>query len=104
MVWYNKTLKGGKQKYNITKYSYRRAKKLGVAIKPSSNPKKKIDVYKGNKKIASIGAMGYKDYPTFMKINKTLAKERRRRYKTRHQKDRFNKGSPGYYADQILWN
>jgi hypothetical protein len=98
-------LQGGRgKKYKITAYSYKRAKKLGVQIKPSSNKKKKIDVYKGTRKIASIGAIGYKDYPTFMKINKTLAKERRRRYKTRHRKDRFIKGSPGYYADQILWS
>lgn len=94
----------GREKYKITAYSYKRAKKLGVNIKPSTNKKKKIDVYKGTRKIASIGAIGYKDYPTFMKINKTLAKERRRRYKTRHRKDRFVKGSPGYYADQILWS
>lgn len=98
-------MQGGRgEKYKITAYSYKRAKKLGVKIKPSNNKKKKIDVYKGTRKIASIGAIGYKDYPTFMKINKTLAKERRRRYKTRHRKDRFKKGSPGYYADQILWS
>jgi hypothetical protein len=96
--------RGRGEKYKITAYSYKRAKKLGVQIKPSSNKKKKIDVYKGTRKLASIGAIGYKDYPTFMKINKTMAKERRRRYKTRHRKDRFNKGSPGYYADQILWS
>ena len=90
--------------YKILPYSYKRARKLGVTIKPSHTKGKKIDVYKGSHKIASIGALGYKDYPTFMRINKTLAKKKRRMYKTRHRKDRFRKGTPGFYADQILWN
>jgi hypothetical protein len=88
--------------YSISDYSFQQAKKLGVEIKPSKNPKKKIDVYKG-KKIISIGASGYKDYPTYMKQNKTLADERRRLYKSRHEKDRHIKGTAGYFADQILW-
>ena len=32
--------------YVITEYSRNQAKKLGVELKQSSNPKKKIDVYK----------------------------------------------------------
>lgn len=97
-----------KKRYTITPYSYGRAKKLGVTIKRSTNPMKKLDVYKNQansrKKIASIGAMGYGDYPTFMKLegNKS-AKLHRKRYKFRHEKDRHRKGSAGYYADQILW-
>ena len=43
--------------YKITNYSYNQAKKLNVEIKPSTNKKKKIDVFKDNKKIASIGAI-----------------------------------------------
>jgi len=30
-------------------------------------------------------------------------KERRRRYKQRHEKDRHVKGSAGWLSDQILW-
>ena len=41
--------------YNISNYSYLQAKKLGVQIKNSSNKHKKIDVYKNDKKVASIG-------------------------------------------------
>ena len=55
--------------YHITKYSYDQAKKLNVEIKPSTNKKKKIDVFKNDKKIASIGAIGYLDYPNFIKKN-----------------------------------
>ena len=37
--------------YKITDYSYNQAKKLNVQIKPAQNKKKKIDVFKNNKKI-----------------------------------------------------
>jgi len=90
--------------YQITSYSYEQAKRLGVTIKPSTNKKKKIDVFKDGEKIASIGAIGYGDYPTFMKTEgKEYAEKRRQAYKKRHEKDRNIKGTAGYYADQILW-
>ena len=99
--------------YKITNYSKNRAKKLGVTIKPSTNKKKKIDVFKKVKdkdgkmkvkKVASIGASGYGDFPTFTKEKgKEFADKKRKAYKARHEKDRHKKGSAGYYADQILW-
>ena len=90
--------------YEITEYSKLQAKKLGVQIKPSSNKKKKLDVFKDNKKVAQIGAKGYKDFPTYTK-EKGLqyAKGRRKLYKERHEKDRHKKGSAGFYSDKILW-
>lgn len=90
--------------YKITKYSYNKAKKLGVTIKLSKNKTKKIDVFKNNRKIASVGANGMNDFPTYIKkYGLSYAKTRRRLYKMRHEKDRHNKGSAGYYADKILW-
>ena len=89
--------------YNIKKYSYDKARLLGVEIKPSTNANKKIDVFKKGEKIASIGALGYKDYPTYLEENKKLAEQKRSAYKARHQKDRVIKDSNGFYADQILW-
>jgi hypothetical protein len=90
--------------YTIKQYSYDRAKKLGVQIKPSTRKNKKIDVFKKGKKIASIGALGYGDYPTFMQTEgMESANQHRKRYKIRHNKDRKQKGTPGYYADQVLW-
>ena len=87
--------------YNITDYSYRQAKNLGVEIKPSTNKKKKIDVFKDGKKIASIGAIGYSDYPTFIKEKgRAYADERRLQYYIRHAKD--NKLN-GFYAKKLLW-
>ena len=90
--------------YVITKYTRDQAKLLGVSVKHSTNPTKKIDVFKDGKKIASCGGMGYSDYPTFWKNEgKAVADEHRRRYKQRHEKDRHVVGSPGYYADKLLW-
>ena len=90
--------------YEITSYSQQQAKRLGVTIKPSTNKKKKIDVYKDGKKIASIGAIGYGDFGVFLKEKgKEYAEKRREAYKKRHEKDRHIKGTNGYYADQILW-
>jgi len=90
--------------YTITDYSKKQAKKLGVELRQSSNPKKKIDVYKNNEKIASIGAIEYGDFPTFTKtMGKTYAEERRRLYKIRHNKTSKIVGSNSYWAEKILW-
>jgi hypothetical protein len=91
--------------YDITKYSYNKAKQLGVKIKPSTNKNKKIDVYDyHNNFINSIGAIGYKDYPTYvLEKGKKFADERRRLYRIRHEKDLKVLGSAGYYANKILW-
>ena len=88
--------------YTITNYSRKQAKKMGVVIKLSKNTKKKLDVFKNGKKVCSIGAIEYDDYPTHMiKRGKTFAKKRRQLYRIRHTKDR--KKGCGFYADKILW-
>lgn len=91
--------------YSIKSYSRAKAEKLGVVIKPSTVSGKKIDVFnKKGDKLASIGAIGYGDYPTFMaEKGKAFADEKRRLYKLRHEKDRHVRGSAGFYADQLLW-
>jgi hypothetical protein len=90
--------------YKIKKYTYNKAKKLGLEVKPSKNKTKKIDVYKKGKKVAAVGAAGMNDYPTYIeKKGLQYAKTRRRLYKMRHEKDRHIKGSHGWYADQLLW-
>jgi hypothetical protein len=88
--------------YKITAYSYKKAKKLGVTIKQSTTPKKKLDVFKNGKKVCSIGGIGYNDYPTYiLKRGKSFANTRRKLYKIRHKKDKDS--GCGYYADKILW-
>jgi hypothetical protein len=88
--------------YKITDYSYQKAKQLNVDIKPSTNKNKKIDVFKNNKKIASIGAIGYLDYPNFIKKNGLeYANQKKKLYKLRHKKDLNSKN--GFFANKILW-
>ena len=90
--------------YSITSYTRKQAKKIGVEVKPSKVKGKKIDVFKNGKKVASIGAMGYGDYPTYLRTKgKKYADERRRLYKIRHNNNRKKVGSNGYYADKLLW-
>ena len=88
--------------YVIKKYSYDQSKKLGVTIKPSETKNKKIDVYKDNNFICSIGDINYKDYPTYLEADKELALERRRLYHQRHNKENII-GTRGYYSLKILW-
>jgi len=90
--------------YNITNYTKKQAKKLGLLVKHSTNKTKKIDVYKNNKKIASVGANGMNDYPTYIKKRGIIyAKTRRKLYKQRHERDRHIKWSNGWLADKLLW-
>jgi hypothetical protein len=88
--------------YEIKEYTKKKAKQYNVKIKPSSNPKKKIDVFKDNQKIASIGAIKYDDYPThILKKGIDYANERRRLYKIRHKKDLNSKN--GFWSNVLLW-
>jgi hypothetical protein len=91
--------------YNITDYSYNRAKELNVLIRPSIKKNKKIDVFNNKGEyMLSIGDDRYKDYPTYLKEKgKQYADVRRNLYKIRHNKDRKITGSAGFYADKILW-
>ena len=74
--------------YRILDYTLRKAKEMGLEVKPSTNAKKKLDVYQHGKKIASIGAIGYSDYPHYiLEKGKAYADERRRLYHLRHKKD-----------------
>jgi uncharacterized membrane protein YebE (DUF533 family) len=85
------------------------AQRLGVVIRPSTVKNKKLDVYKNGIKIASIGAVGYLDYWTYLqdeKFNrapKGTAAQRRRLYKIRHANECAAPGTVGYYACKILW-
>ncbi len=75
----------------------RKAKKLGVKVKLSTRKNKKLDVFKNNKKVGSIGDIRYSDF----NIHKD--KKRRMLYKKRHNKYRNKVGTNSYYADKILW-
>tara|TARA_A100000171_G_scaffold35511_1_gene34048 strand:+ start:77 stop:352 length:276 start_codon:yes stop_codon:yes gene_type:complete len=90
--------------YEIKALQRKNARRIGVDIKPSTRKGKKIDVFKDGKKVASVGAIGYGDYATFIKEKgREFADNRRRLYKIRHEKNRKKVGTNSYYADQILW-
>jgi len=91
-------------RYIITSRQKRNAKRLGVKILPSNNKNKKLSVYKDGVKVADIGAIEYWDYDHYINAyGRSYANQRQRLYKLRHEKYRHIKGSPAYYADQILW-
>jgi len=86
--------------YHITEYTKNRAKEIDVDVVPSKNPKKKIDVYKDGELIASVGATGYFDFPTYIQEKgKAYADERRRLYHIRHPKKSLGE----YLALWLLW-
>ena len=72
-------------------------RKIGVTVKRSTRAGKKVDIFKGDKKVASIGDVRYYDFTV------TGDKDRQRAYKARFAKTRNKVGSPSYYADRILW-
>ena len=91
--------------YNITQYSYDKAKKLNLIIKQSKNTNKKIDVYTiNNQFLHSIGDIRYNDYPSYYIIyNKQYADERRRLYHIPHKKGINIINSKQYLSANLLW-
>ena len=87
--------------YQISPYTLAKADKMGVKVAPSTKSGKKLDVFKNGEKIASIGASGMGDYPTYLREKgKAFADERQRLYKIRHAK---NQGVAGKLANNLLW-
>jgi len=82
-------------------YSMKRAqanaKKIGVTVKKSTRAGKKLDVYKGDQKVASIGDNKYYDFTA------TGDKDRQRAYRARFAKTMNKVGTPSYYSAKILW-
>lgn len=86
--------------YKVQAYTKKQAKRLGVEVKPSTKTGKKLDVYRGDKLIASVGAKGYSDYPTYLaNEGKAVADERRRLYHLRHTKNTLREN----LARELLW-
>lgn len=101
--------------YRIKPYTLQRALQLGVKVKPSTNPTKKLDVFDWNKNyITSIGATGFKDFSQYLEdeknglVPKGYANERRRLYHIRHGQESKKLGdkylgSRSYYTNSLLW-
>jgi hypothetical protein len=86
--------------YDILPYTKRQAKKFNYTVTPSTRAGKKIDVYQDGKYLDSVGALGYKDYPTYTKeMGKAYADERRRLYYARH----VGNSQGERLAKRLLW-
>ena len=86
--------------YDISKQTYRIAKRYGLEVHPSEQRFKKIDVFSRGNYIASIGDSRYKDYYVYLKENgKSVAQERARLYYLRHKKDSLKER----LAKLLLW-
>lgn len=91
--------------YTIAPRTKRIARKMGVTVRKSKRKNKKIDVISSkNKVLASVGAIGYKDYASYVKSKGVkYANKKRQAYKKRHAKHRNIKNTPSYWADKLLW-
>lgn len=92
--------------YIITDYTKEQAKKLGVEVKLSTKKNKKIDIYdkKDGQYITSVGQLGYKDYPTYIKENgKEYADKRREAFYKRFGKKAEKPYTNAYYSAKLLW-
>ena len=87
--------------YKIRLQQRKRAKEIGVEIRPSIKGNYKLDVYSKGRLIASVGDARYADYVVY-KETKGLAyaNERKRLYEIRHQNDRSLRG---LLAKYLLW-
>ena len=87
----------------------RKAKAVGVEIRPSKRTGKKFDVYRKGEYQTSIGAAGMMDFEKYLKRDgPEVANARHQAYKARHvhmHKKYQDNGrlSAAYLADRILW-
>ena len=100
--------------YKITKYSFdkidqlnKKLKKELVEIKPSKLKNKKISIYINGKKVADIGSLYHKDYPTYIEQKGIkFADKRRELYWKRHGNEKIirnNMITPSAWAKWVLW-
>ena len=87
--------------YKIKPAQRKRAKEIGVEIRPSTKGNFKLDVYSKGRLIASVGHKHYADYATY-KETKGLAYAnfRKQAYFRRHQGD---KSLRELLANFFLW-
>jgi hypothetical protein len=86
--------------YPISDLTKKRAREIGVEVRPSTDPKKKIDVFSDGEKVASIGDITAKDYHIYLKEKgQSYANERKRLYHLRHTRESLGE----YLSRWLLW-
>lgn len=87
--------------YKIKPQQRKRAKEIGVEIRPSTKGNFKLDVYSKGRLIASVGDRRYSDYATYKQTDGLAhAEERKKAYMLRHKND---KSLRGLLAKFLLW-
>lgn len=92
--------------YKITERTLSRARELGVEVKPSTNKRKKLDVFKNGELVAQVGAKRNLDYPSYLEMEakgevpRGYSAERRRLYYLRHK---YDKTPNQFYSSRLLW-
>ena len=87
--------------YKIKPQQRKRAKEIGVEIRPSTKGNFKLDVYSKGRLIASVGDKRYADFATYKETKGlAFAEERRRLYVQRHKNDKSLRGLLAMY---LLW-
>ena len=91
--------------YVISEYTKKKARELNVTVLPSTKKNKKLDVFdKTGKKIASIGAAGMMDYPSYIKEKGIeYANQRRSAYRARFKGELSVVGSNSWWGGRLLW-
>ena len=88
--------------YKIKVQQRKRAKEIGVEIRPSAKGNFKLDVYSKGRLIASVGHKQYADYATYKETKGVaFANLRKQAYFRRHQSD---KSLRGLLAKFLLWS
>lgn len=87
--------------YKIKSEQRKRAKEIGVEIRPSTKGNFKLDVYSKGRIIASIGHKQYADFATYKETKGLVfANLHRAAYMQRHKND---KSLRGLLAAYLLW-
>ena len=87
--------------YKIKPQQRKRAKEIGVEIKPSTKGNFKLDVYSKGRLIASVGDKRFPDFATYKETKGlAFAEERRAAYMQRHKNDKSLRGLLAMY---LLW-
>jgi len=90
--------------YHITDYTLDKAKRIGLEVRPSTKKNKKIDVYYQGLYVDSVGQVGYKDFPTYLKEDGLeVALHHQKLYKIRHRKGILQGQVGEILADYLLW-
>lgn len=96
--------------YRITERTRQIANELGLTVKPSKRKTTKMDVYRNDFLVASVGKVDELDYATALemeaegKLRQGTAQKWREFYIVKNMCQEVLYGTPSYYEFNLLWN